>query len=168
MLQHARLPRGQESTQKGAFQKPHDRGIAFENSDVHRHTRIFLDGRSEADAAGRLLGATNLFNVKRLWLLDNATKPGQPVAEVLQAHCPGRVDRETRPHHRGTVRGEGRPGAPRRSKSLWDPIFEYMKTHFYMTQGDERGSHYMMLVPKPLSARGSRRYGAGDSARGSS
>src|SRR5205809_6946548 len=26
-----------------------------------------------------------------------------------------------------------------------------MKTGFYMTQGDERGSHYMMLLPKPLS-----------------
>jgi fructose 1,6-bisphosphatase len=34
---------------------------------------------------------------------------------------------------------------------LVDPIFEYMKTGFYMTQGDERGSHYMMLLPKPLS-----------------
>ena len=33
---------------------------------------------------------------------------------------------------------------------LLDPIFEYMKTGFYMTQGDERGSHYMMLLPKPL------------------
>jgi fructose 1,6-bisphosphatase len=31
------------------------------------------------------------------------------------------------------------------------PTFEYMKTGFYMTQGDERGSHYMMLLPKPLS-----------------
>ena len=29
-------------------------------------------------------------------------------------------------------------------------MFEYMKVGFYMTQGDERGSHYMMLVPKPL------------------
>jgi hypothetical protein len=26
-----------------------------------------------------------------------------------------------------------------------------MQTGFYMTQGDERGSHYMMLLPKPLS-----------------
>jgi fructose 1,6-bisphosphatase len=26
-----------------------------------------------------------------------------------------------------------------------------MKKGFYMTQGDERGSHYMMLIPKPLS-----------------
>jgi hypothetical protein len=29
-------------------------------------------------------------------------------------------------------------------------MFEYMQTGFYMTQGDERGSHYMMLLPKPL------------------
>ncbi len=34
---------------------------------------------------------------------------------------------------------------------LLNPIFEYMKTGFYMTQGDERGSHYMMLSPKPLT-----------------
>jgi fructose 1,6-bisphosphatase len=35
-------------------------------------------------------------------------------------------------------------------EELVTPIFEYIKTGFYMTQGDERGSHYMMLIPKPL------------------
>ena len=35
-------------------------------------------------------------------------------------------------------------------EELVNPIFGYMKTGFYMTQGDERGSHYMMLIPKPL------------------
>ena len=36
-------------------------------------------------------------------------------------------------------------------EELVTPMFEYMQTGFYMTQGDERGSHYMMLLPKPLT-----------------
>ena len=35
-------------------------------------------------------------------------------------------------------------------EELIDPIFEHALTGFAMTQGDERGSHYMMPVPKPL------------------
>ena len=136
--------------EKAAFQRQHGHGIAFEIWDVHRHTRIFLDGRSEADEAGRLLGATNLFNVKRLWSLDGAIGPGQPVADalgdILLAASTERLALITG----GQYVGKDDPvlfGV----EELMDPIFDYMKSHFYMTQGDERGSHYMMLVPKPLS-----------------
>ena len=35
--------------------------------DVEKHRRAFLDLETEAAAAQRLLGATDKFNVKRLW-----------------------------------------------------------------------------------------------------
>ena len=36
-------------------------------------------------------------------------------------------------------------------EELVTPMLAYMQTGFYMTQGDECGSHYMLLLPKPLT-----------------
>ncbi|MGH6958901.1 MAG: fructose 1,6-bisphosphatase, partial [Dongiaceae bacterium] len=42
-------------------------GVVLEIWDVERRRRVFLDFESEAESAQRLLGATDKFNVKRIW-----------------------------------------------------------------------------------------------------
>ncbi len=124
-------------------------GIAFEIWDVHRHTRIFLDGRSQVDEVRTLLGATNLFNVKRLWSLTKAVGPAEPVEPALGEIVLAASTERLALIAGGEYVGKDDPvllGV----EELMGPIFDYIKTKFAMTQGDERGSHYMMPVPKPI------------------
>jgi fructose 1,6-bisphosphate aldolase/phosphatase len=138
-----------KALEKGEFAKRRSSGIAFEIWDVHRHTRIFLDARAEADEAGRLLGATNLFNIKRLWSLDGPPAAGRPVTESLKEIVLAASTERLALITGGQYVGKDDPvllGVD----ELMEPLFEHVKGHTFMTQGDERGSHYMVLVPKPL------------------
>ena len=131
------------------FRKRYGESIAFEIFDVHRHRRIFLDFRAHHDAIRNLLGATNLFNVKRLWALPqtepDAARVKQAATDLLLAASTEKLAIIAG----GEYVGKDDPvllGV----RPLVEPIFQLMRDGFYLTQGDERGSHYMMLAPKPL------------------
>ncbi|MFN3476367.1 MAG: fructose 1,6-bisphosphatase, partial [Candidatus Methylomirabilales bacterium] len=132
------------------FRSRYGESLAFEIYDVHHHTRIFLDARAHREDIEALLGATNLFNVKRLWSLKQTVPPREAVEGAVQDILLAASTEKLALIAGGEYVGKDDPvllGV----EELVTPIFEYMKTGFYMTQGDERGSHYMMLLPKPLS-----------------
>ncbi|MCS6926944.1 MAG: fructose 1,6-bisphosphatase [Candidatus Binatia bacterium] len=132
------------------FRSRYGESLAFEIYDVHRHTRIFLDARLHREDIQTLLGATNLFNVKRLWSLRQPVAQREAVQAAVQDILLAASTEKLALITGGEYVGKDDPvllGV----EELVSPIFEYMKTGFYMTQGDERGSHYMMLAPKPLS-----------------
>lgn len=131
------------------FSRRYGESIAFEIWDVHRHSRVFLDALAHEHDVRALLGATNLFNIKRLWSLPASVAERESVesraGRVLLSASTERLALITG----GQYVGKDDPvlfGV----EEITNPIFECLKTGFYMTQGDERGSHYMMLVPKPL------------------
>jgi fructose 1,6-bisphosphate aldolase/phosphatase len=132
------------------FRSRHGESLALEIFDVHNHTRIFLDARSHREDIQTLLGATNLFNVKRVWSLPQTVAQREAVEAAVQDILLAASTEKLALITGGEYVGKDDPvllGV----EGLINPIFEYMKTGFYMTQGDERGSHYMMLIPKPLT-----------------
>lgn len=133
-----------------AFRSRYGESVAFEIFDVHNHKRIFLDARAHREDIGALLGATNLFNIKRLWSLPQVVNQREGVVSAIQDILLAASTEKLALITGGEYVGKDDPvllGV----EELAHQIFEYMKTGFYMTQGDERGSHYMMLIPKPLS-----------------
>jgi fructose 1,6-bisphosphate aldolase/phosphatase len=131
------------------FRARYGQSLAIEIFDVHEHKRIFLDARAHREDMAALLGATNFFNVKRVWSLPRMVVQRDAVeadvGDILLSASTEKLALITG----GEYVGKDDPvllGV----EELVTPIFEYMKTGFYMTQGDERGSHYMMLIPKPL------------------
>ncbi|MGH7831406.1 MAG: fructose 1,6-bisphosphatase, partial [Candidatus Binatia bacterium] len=132
------------------FRSRYGRNLAFEIYDVHDHRRIFLDAQTHRQEIEELLGATNLFNVKRMWSLPQSVGDAagleSTVQDILLAASTEKLGIITG----GEYVGKDDPVLLGVSE-LVNPIFEYMKSGFYMTQGDERGSHYMMLSPKPLT-----------------
>lgn len=131
------------------FCSKYGESLAFEIYDVHNHTRIFLDAHAHRQDIETLLGATNLFNVKRIWSLPQSVSDRKKVKEAVQDILLAASTEKLSIITGGEYVGKDDPvliGV----EELVMPIFEFMKTGFYMTQGDERGSHYMMLVPKPL------------------
>ncbi|MBI3303721.1 MAG: fructose 1,6-bisphosphatase, partial [Deltaproteobacteria bacterium] len=132
------------------FRSRYGESLAFEIFDVHNHTRIFLDARAHREDIQTLLGAANLFNVKRLWSLPQSVAQREAVEAAVQDILLAASTEKLALITGGEYVGKDDPvllGV----EELITPIFEYTKTGFYMTQGDERGSHYMMLLPKPLS-----------------
>jgi fructose 1,6-bisphosphate aldolase/phosphatase len=132
------------------FRTRYGESLAFEIFDVHNHARIFLDARTHREDIQTLLGATNLFNVKRLWSLPHTVATREAVENAVQDIVLAASTEKLALITGGEYVGKDDPvllGV----EELVTPIFEYMKTGFYMTQGDERGSHYMMLIPKPLT-----------------
>ncbi|MFQ5849727.1 MAG: fructose 1,6-bisphosphatase [Candidatus Binatia bacterium] len=132
------------------FQSRYGKSIAFEIYDVHNHTRLFLDAQAHRRDVETLLGATNQFNVKRLWSLPETVIPHEAVKSAVQNILLAASTEKLAIITGGEYVGKDDPvllGV----EELVTRIFEFMKTGFYMTQGDERGSHYMMLVPKPLT-----------------
>jgi len=132
------------------FRKRYGESIALEIFDVHANTRIFLDARAHRDDVQTLLGATNLYNVKRLWSLPEVVYEREAVKEKVEDILLAASTEKLALIAGGEYVGKDDPvllGV----EELVTPMFEYTKTGFYMTQGDERGSHYMMLVPKPLN-----------------
>ncbi|GIW45812.1 MAG: hypothetical protein KatS3mg077_3094 [Candidatus Binatia bacterium] len=123
--------------------------IALEIFDVHEHRRIFLDASVHRAEIERLLGATNLFNVKRVWSLQRPVPDPADVVQHLDRLLLAASTEKLAIIAGGEYVGKDDPvllGVP----SLVEPIFQLMRDGFYLTQGDERGSHYMMLSPKPL------------------
>jgi fructose 1,6-bisphosphatase len=141
----ARKALGQES-----FRSRYGQSLAFEIYDVHNHTRIFLDAQTHRQEIEDLLGATNLFNVKRMWSLPQSAARPDAIESALQDILLAASTEKLGIISGGEYVGKDDPVLLGVSE-LVNPIFEYMKTGFYMTQGDERGSHYMMLSPKPLT-----------------
>jgi fructose 1,6-bisphosphatase len=132
------------------FRSRYGESLAYEIYDVHNQQRLFLDARAHRDDIATLLGATNLFNVKRLWSLPRVVSEREAVKAMLQDILLAASTEKLALITGGEYVGKDDPvllGV----EELLTPMFEYMQTGFYMTQGDERGSHYMMLLPKPLS-----------------
>ncbi len=124
--------------------------LALEIFDVHEHRRIFLDAVAHRLEIVRLLGATNLFNVKRVWSLQRVISDPALVVHHLDQLLLAASTEKLALIAGGEYVGKDDPvllGVP----ELVEPVFQLMRDGFYLTQGDERGSHYMMLVPKPLS-----------------
>jgi fructose 1,6-bisphosphate aldolase/phosphatase len=133
-----------------AFRARYGESLAFEIYDVHNHTRILLDARAHREDIETLLGATNLFNVKRLWSLPRVVAQREAVKGAVQDILLAASTEKLALITGGEYVGKDDPvllGV----EELVGAIAEFMKGGFYMTQGDERGSHYMMLLPKPLS-----------------
>jgi fructose 1,6-bisphosphate aldolase/phosphatase len=132
-----------------AFQNRHGKGIGLEIWDIHRHTRIFLDAHYHRDDVARLLGATNLFNVKRVWSLPRRLSERGSVKSAVEDILASASTERLALIAGGQYVGKDDP-VLLGDEDFMRHVFEYLQTRFYMTQGDERGSHYMMLVPKPL------------------
>jgi len=131
------------------FRARYGSSIAFEIFDVHAHRRVFLDITRHGSAIERLLGATNLFNVKRLWALPEPVADVGQVQNALSQMLLAASTEKLAIIAGGEYVGKDDPvliGV----RPLVEYIFSLMRDGFYLTQGDERGSHYMMLVPKPL------------------
>ena len=67
-----------------AFRVRYGDSLAFEIFDVHEHRRIFLDARAHREEIATLLGAANLFNVKRLWSLPQVVNQHEAVKGAVQ------------------------------------------------------------------------------------
>jgi fructose 1,6-bisphosphate aldolase/phosphatase len=131
------------------FRNRFGQSVAYEIFDVHSNRRVFLDARAHEEDIRTLLGATNLFNVKRLWSLPDTVSRREEVKKAIHDILLAASTEKLALIAGGEYVGKDDPvllGVD----ELVSPMFEHMKTGFYMTQGDERGSHYMMLVPKPL------------------
>jgi fructose 1,6-bisphosphatase len=90
-----------------------------------------------------------LFNVKRIWSLPKAVSDATAVPEHL-----GRILLSASTEKLAIIAGGEYVGKDDPvligELELLEHVFAFMRDRFYLTQGDERGSHYMMLVPKPL------------------
>ena len=124
-------------------------GAVLEVWDVEHHRRIFLDLATEAGHCQTLLGAVEKFNVKRVWSRNGAFDPAQPhqcLDEVLLSASTEKL---------AVISGGEYLGKDDPVLLSVEPLAEglnlFMRDHFYMTQGDGRGSHYMF--PTPLSFR---------------
>jgi fructose 1,6-bisphosphate aldolase/phosphatase len=121
------------------------RGVVMEIWDVERHRRVFLDVEAEAEQAQRLLGATDKFNVKRIWTRTttwNAARAASQLGDVLLAASTEKLAIITG----GEYRGKDDP-VLLAVEPLANAVNFFMRDRFYMTQGDGRGSHNMFPAP---------------------
>lgn len=139
----------EQALQDDGFRARYGESIAFEIWDIHRHKRIFLDARAHREDIRTLLGATNAFNVKRLWSLRNAVSQRKAVEAELEDLLLAASTEKLALISGGQYVGKDDP-VLLGIEELVNPAFAFLQRRFCMTQGDERGSHYMMLVPKPL------------------
>jgi fructose 1,6-bisphosphatase len=123
----------------------HAHDVVLEIWDVAKHRRVFLDMESESEAAARLLGATDKFNVKRIWSRIGAWDPEQPEAslgDILLAASTEKLAIITG----GEYRGKDDP-VLLAVEPLAHALNLFMRDRFYLTQGDGRGSHNMFPTP---------------------
>jgi fructose 1,6-bisphosphate aldolase/phosphatase len=123
------------------------KGVVLEIWDVERHRRAFLDVEAEAEVAQRLLGATDKFNIKRIWTRRKAWEPAtaaQGLGEVLLAASTEKLAIISG----GEYLGKDDP-VLLAVEPMANALNLFMRDRFYMTQGDGRGSHNMF--PTPLS-----------------
>jgi fructose 1,6-bisphosphate aldolase/phosphatase len=121
------------------------RGVVMEVWDVERHRRAFLDLDTEALAVQRLLGATDKFNVKRVWARTGDWVPARAAAslgEVLLAASTEKL---------AIIAGGEYIGKDDPVLLAVEPLANalnlFLRDRFYMTQGDGRGSHNMFPTP---------------------
>ncbi len=146
-----------DKTGPGAFNIPFwwaanqalERGVyddlIFEIWDTEKHERIFVSLKEERPLARQLLGAVNRFNIKRIW----TRKPGhkwvrsKPKESISDLPIASLSTERLSIISGGEYLGKDDPVALAHIEFM-DIVFEFMRDHFYMNQGDERGSHYMM------------------------
>jgi fructose 1,6-bisphosphate aldolase/phosphatase len=122
--------------------------VSVEVWDVEQHRRVFLDAESEAGVIQRLLGATDKFNVKRVWagtagsLGGTPPHPGDAAGDVLLAASTEKLAVISG----GEYLGKDDP-VLLAVEPLANALFLFMRDRFYMTQGDGRGSHNMFPTP---------------------
>jgi fructose 1,6-bisphosphate aldolase/phosphatase len=124
------------------------RGAVLEVWDVERHRRVFLDFETEAAAVQRLLGATDKFNVKRVWARTAAWDPAR-AAEVLGDVLLAASTEKLAIISGGEYLGKDDP-VLLAVEPLANALNLFMRDRFYMTQGDGRGSHNMFPTPLAL------------------
>jgi fructose 1,6-bisphosphate aldolase/phosphatase len=124
------------------------RGLVLEIWDVERHRRVFLDGETEAEAAQRLVGATDKFNFKRLWTRTagwNPARPEEALGDILLAASTEKLAVISGGEYLGKDDPVLLAVAP-----LANALNLFLRDRFYMTQGDGRGSHNMFPTPLAL------------------
>jgi fructose 1,6-bisphosphate aldolase/phosphatase len=118
--------------------------VAVEVWDVERHRRAFLDLDTEAAAVQRLLGATDKFNVKRVWARGDwdPAAASRSLSEVLLAASTEKL---------AVIAGGEYIGKDDPVLLAVEPLAGavnlFLRDRFYMTQGDGRGSHNMFPTP---------------------
>jgi fructose 1,6-bisphosphate aldolase/phosphatase len=120
-------------------------GAVLEVWDVERHRRVFLDSEAEAAAAQRLLGATDKYNVKRLWTRTAAWQPNR-AREVLGDVLLAASTEKLAVISGGEYLGKDDP-VLLAVEPLANALNLFLRDRFYMTQGDGRGSHNMFPTP---------------------
>jgi len=121
------------------------RDAVLEIWDVEKHRRIFLDMETESAIAQRLLGATDKFNVKRIWSRTDRWDPARTqslLGDVLLAASTEKLAIITG----GEYRGKDDP-VLLAVEPLANALNLFMRDRFYLTQGDGRGSHNMFPAP---------------------
>jgi fructose 1,6-bisphosphate aldolase/phosphatase len=121
------------------------RGTVLEVWDVERHRRAFLDPEAEGALVQRLLGATDKFNVKRVWARTAAWDPAratEKLGDVLLAASTEKLAVISGGEYLGKDDPVLLAVGP-----LANALNLFMRDRFYMTQGDGRGSHNMFPTP---------------------
>jgi fructose 1,6-bisphosphate aldolase/phosphatase len=121
------------------------RGVVLEVWDVEKHRRAFLDLEADRGPAQALLGATDKFNVKRVWTRTADWAPDKAAAmlgDVLLAASTEKLAVISG----GEYLGKDDPVLVA-VEPLADALFLFWRDRFYMTQGDGRGSHNMFPTP---------------------
>jgi fructose 1,6-bisphosphate aldolase/phosphatase len=124
------------------------KGAVLEIWDVERHRRVFLDHEREAALAQRLLGATDKFNVKRIWARRapwDPTRAAEVLGDILLAASTEKLAVISGGEHLGKDDPVLLAVEP-----LANALNLFMRDRFYMTQGDGRGSHNMFPTPLPF------------------
>jgi fructose 1,6-bisphosphatase len=131
------------------LEKSDAKGVVLEIWDVERHRRAFLDLVTEAETAQRLLGATDKFNVKRVWTRTAAWDPAKASAalgDVLLAASTEKLAIISG----GEYLGKDDP-VLLAVEPLANGLNLFLRDRFYVTQGDGRGCHNMFPTPLPFN-----------------
>jgi fructose 1,6-bisphosphate aldolase/phosphatase len=124
------------------------KGAVLEIWDVERHRRVFLDFDAEGETAQRLLGATDKFNVKRVWTRTAGGPPAR-AAEALGDVLLAASTEKLAVISGGEYLGKDDP-VLLAVEPLANALNLFLRDRFYMTQGDGRGSHNMFPTPLPF------------------
>jgi fructose 1,6-bisphosphate aldolase/phosphatase len=125
------------------------RGIVLEVWDVERHRRVFLDLEADPAPAQALLGATDKFNLKRVWTRTADWVPARAtnlLGDVLLAASTEKLAVISG----GEYLGKDDP-VLLAVEPLANALYLFYRDRFYMTQGDGRGSHNMFPTPLALN-----------------
>lgn len=121
------------------------RGVVMEVWDVERHRRVFLDLDTDAVSVQTLLGATDKFNVKRVWTRTADWVPAKAM-ELLGDVILSASTEKLAIISGGEYLGKDDP-VLLAVEPLANALNLFMRDRFYMTQGDGRGSHNMFPTP---------------------